>query len=39
MNKKELEVFAKQSAKGVKIEGHKELVGMCIPENEGAKFW
>jgi transposase-like protein len=24
---------------GVNIEGHKELLGMWISENEGAKFW
>jgi len=26
-------------ALGVNIEGHKELLGMWISENEGAKFW
>lgn len=26
-------------ALGVNIEGHKELLGMWIAENEGAKFW
>ena len=26
-------------ALGVNLEGHKELLGMCISENEGAKFW
>jgi putative transposase len=26
-------------ALGVNIEGHKELLGMCISEKEGAKFW
>ncbi len=24
---------------GVNVEGHKELLGMWISENEGAKFW
>ena len=24
---------------GVNLEGHKELLGMWISENEGAKFW
>ena len=26
-------------ALGVNLEGHKELLGMRIAENEGAKFW
>lgn len=26
-------------ALGVNLEGHKELLGMWISENEGAKFW
>ena len=26
-------------ALGVNIEGHKELLGMWLSENEGAKFW
>ena len=26
-------------ALGVNLEGHKELIGMWIAENEGAKFW
>ena len=26
-------------ALGVNVEGHKELLGMWISENEGAKFW
>lgn len=26
-------------ALGIKTEGHKELMGMWIAENEGAKFW
>ncbi len=26
-------------ALGVNMEGHKELLGMWISENEGAKFW
>ena len=24
---------------GVNMEGHKELLGQCLSENEGAKFW
>jgi putative transposase len=24
---------------GINIEGHKELLGMGVSENEGAKFW
>ena len=24
---------------GVNLEGHKELLGMWLSENEGAKFW
>jgi transposase-like protein len=24
---------------GINFEGHKELIGMWISENEGAKFW
>jgi len=26
-------------ALGVNMKGHKELLGMWLPENEGAKFW
>ena len=26
-------------ALGINLEGHKELLGMWIAENEGAKFW
>jgi len=26
-------------ALGVNLEGHKELLGMWLSENEGAKFW
>ncbi|SQL85222.1 transposase within CP-933O; partial [Escherichia coli] len=26
-------------APGINIEGQKELPGMCLAENEGAKFW
>ncbi len=26
-------------ALGVNMEGHKELLGMWLSENEGAKFW
>ena len=26
-------------ALGVNLEGHKELLGMWLAENEGAKFW
>ncbi len=26
-------------ALGINIEGHKELLGMWLAENEGAKFW
>lgn len=26
-------------ALGINLEGHKELPGMWIAENEGAKFW
>jgi transposase-like protein len=26
-------------ARGVKMEGHKELLGLWLSENEGAKFW
>ncbi len=26
-------------ALGVNMEGHKELLGLCLSENEGAKFW
>ena len=26
-------------ALGLNMDGHKELLGMWIPENEGAKFW
>ncbi|MFW9281003.1 transposase, partial [Glaesserella parasuis] len=26
-------------ALGVNLEGHKELLGLWIAENEGAKFW
>ena len=26
-------------ALGVNLEGHKELLGLWISENEGAKFW
>ena len=26
-------------ALGINIEGHKELLGMWISENEGSKFW
>ena len=26
-------------ALGINVEGHKELLGMWMPENEGAKFW
>tara|TARA_B100000768_G_C11061202_1_gene282530 strand:- start:248 stop:529 length:282 start_codon:yes stop_codon:yes gene_type:complete len=26
-------------ALGVSVEGHKELLGMWLSENEGAKFW
>ncbi|MCG8606810.1 IS256 family transposase [bacterium] len=26
-------------ALGVNLEGHKELLGLCIEKNEGAKFW
>jgi len=26
-------------ALGVSLDGQKELLGMCLSENEGAKFW
>ncbi|KQN53400.1 hypothetical protein ASE99_24050 [Serratia sp. Leaf51] len=26
-------------ALGINTEGQKELLGMCLAENEGAKFW
>ena len=26
-------------ALGINMEGHKELLGICLSENEGAKFW
>ncbi len=26
-------------AMGINLEGHKELLGMWLSENEGAKFW